>query len=213
MNLPGPNHFQGALHLLHHFRCHPPKPLIYYSNLSKAPVVKMLRELPGFDYDPFIVVFADSAHADSDEGRSMACDLQVMQGGLIDHVSWVPNPIPMSTAESENNCYSAACMRILYTMKAIKKIFMGSTEATYTVPVLVDSSAAIAMNTSENPSRRTRHVASRHWFARQSQQQGHTALVKVDGKTQQPADIGTKLFKEDDSAYYRALFEAPCDLD
>ena len=108
MNLPGRAHFQVALHLLHHFCCHPPKPLIYYHDINKSLLAKMAKEFEVFDGDLMYVVFADSAHADCNEGRSTACDLQVFQGGIIDHISWVPNPVPLSTAQSESNCYSAA---------------------------------------------------------------------------------------------------------
>ena len=178
--------------------------------MEDAPVTRMLSEVPGFeDFDPSFIVFADSAHADSDQQRSTACDLQVFQGGLIDHISWVPNPVPMSTAESENNCYSAAIMRMRFTKKAICHILFGKPSAPLTVPVLVDSTAAISMNESENPTRRTRHVDSRYWYGRVSIAEGHAVLVKVDGKTQQPADIGTKNMRDRESQYYRYLFESP----
>ena len=69
----------------------------------------MLKEIEGCMFDPFFLTFANSAHADCDQSQSTACDLQVFQGGLIDHISWVPNPVAQSTAEkSESNCYSAA---------------------------------------------------------------------------------------------------------
>ena len=115
----------------------------------------------------------------------------------------------MSTAESENNCYSAAIMRMRYTKKAICKILFMDKDAALTIPVCVDSSAAIAMNTAANPSRKTRHVESRWWYTKSSIREGQVRLVKVDGKTQQPADIGTKNQRDRESQYYRYLFEAP----
>lgn len=209
MALPGRPHFQAALHLLHHFRCHPPKPLIYYSDIEEAPVIKMLKDVPEFQkYDPTFFVFADSSHGDSDERKSTACDLQVYQGGLIDHISWIPNPIPMSSAESENNCYSAAIMRMKYTKKALMKLLNRSEESQLTVPILVDSTAAIAMNTSDNPSRNTRHVESRFWYAKSAVKEGHAAFVKVEGSTKQPADPGTKIQADTQTAFYRSLFES-----
>ena len=169
MSKPGRKHFQIALHLLHHFRCHPPRPLIYYHQLDKSPIHKMLQEVPAFQgMNPLLVCFADSAHADCDQGKSTACDIQVYQGGLIDHVSWVPFPVPQSTAESENNCYSAAVMRMKFTRRALSKILLNDFEASWTVPICVDSMAAIAMNQSEAPSCRTRHVESRYWYTKQS---------------------------------------------
>ena len=207
MNLPGRQHFKAALHLLHHFRCHPPKPLIFYHDIQQAPVVKMLREVEGFDADPMYVIFADSAHADCDQGKSTACDLQVFQGGIIDHQSWVPNPIPLSTAESESNCYSAAIMRSRFPFKAIAKIIFDDTDRLYTVPVLVDSNAAIAMNNSDKPTKKTRHIESRYWYGRVMVQAGFAKLFKVDGATQQPADPGTKIMMDNETRYYRYLFE------
>ena len=127
----------------------------------------------------------------------------------MDHVSWTPGPIPMSTAESENNCYSAAVMRMRCTKKAMCKILFMSEDAPLTVPICVDSTAAIAMSTSDNVSRKTRHVESRFWYARSSVREGHAALVKVNGASQQPADMGTKPLNERQTQYYRYLFEAP----
>ena len=211
MNLPGRPHFQAAMHLLHHFRCHPPKPLIFYHDIESAPITQVLNQVPGFreNHDPTYVVFADSSHGDADGGRSTACHLQVLQGGLIEHTSWVPNPVPLSTAESENNCYSVAIMRVLACVKTITALFLGNATGNVTVPILVDSSAAISMNTSEQPTRRTRHVESRFWFGKQAIQEGRANLVKVDGKTQQAADIGTKNFQAQEARPYLELFEAP----
>jgi hypothetical protein len=161
--------------------------------MKKAPLSRLLKEIPGAEkFDPMFFVFADSAHADNDEGRSTACDIQLFQGGIVDHNSWVPQPIPQSTAESENNCYSAAVARALFTMKAIRKVLFNSEDAPYTIPICVDSTAALAMNVSENPTRKTRHIISRFWFGRQAYQQGLVDYLKVDGNTQQIADMGTK---------------------
>ena len=210
MSKPGRPHFQAALHLMQHMRCHPPKALIFFHNVYDSPVAKMLAEVPGFEgQDPTFIIFADSSHADSDQGRSTACDLQVLQGGLIDHHSWIPFPIPQSSGESELNCYSAAIMRMRYTKKAICHILFMCPDARLTVPVCVDSTAAMAMSVSENTTKRARHIESRYWYGKISIQAGHAVLIKVDGKTQQPADPGTKNMRDRESKYYRYLFEAP----
>ena len=73
-------------------------------------------------------------------------------------MSWVPNVVPMSTAESENNCYSVAAMRTRFIAKAVFKILFDGQNFDYTVPICVDSQAAIQMNESDNPTRRTRHI-------------------------------------------------------
>ena len=173
----------------------------------------MTRKIDGLeDVDPTCVVFADSSHTDCDQGRSTACDLQCFQGGLIDHMSWVPNPIPLSSAESESNCYSAAIARLRYAFKAISAILHGDQEYPYTIPILVDSSAAIAMNTSDNPTRKTRHIEGRYWYGRQAVSKGLAALYKVPGDKYQPADPGTKNMGDYQTHYYRGLFEAPTNL-
>ena len=46
----------------------------------------MLKKIPGMDFDPLIIVFADSLHGDQEQGMSTACDLQVSQGGLVDYI-------------------------------------------------------------------------------------------------------------------------------
>ena len=174
----------------------------------------MLAEVPDFvNYNPTFVIFADSAHADCDGGRSTACDLQVYQGGLIDHISWVPEPVPLSTAESENNCYSAAMMRMRYTKRAICQLLFADENHPLTVPICVDSTAAMAMNNSDNLTRKVRHVMSRYWYGRSTIQAGHAGMVKVDGSMQQPADPGTKNQRDRETQYYRYLFEAPTHSD
>ena len=169
----------------------------------------MLKKVPGMDFDLLYVVFADSSHADCDGARSTACDLHVLQGGLVDHMSWVPNVVPMSTAESENNCYSVAAMRTRFIAKAIFKILFDDPNFDYTVPICVDSQAAIQMNESDNPTRRTRHIESRYWYGRLLRERALVAYVKVNGKEEQPADIGTKITTSEGSVFYRGLFEAP----
>ena len=216
MNLPGRPHFLTALHLLHHFRCHPPKPLIFYHDHMTSPVMQMLQNNP--NYQDLLstteghVVFADSSHADAGEGRSTACQLQVYQGGIVYHASWVPDPVAMSSAESENNCYSVAIMKGKYISRVLNFVRNGNERPfslLSTIPICVDNNAAITMNESDNITRRVRHVESRYWYGRQAVQAGEVKFIKVSGQTEQPADIGTKNMQEKDARKYLDLFEAP----
>ena len=113
-------------------------------------------------------LIADSSHADSDGDRLTACDLHILQGGLIDHMSWVPNVVPISTAEFENNCYSVVAMRTRFITKAIFKILYDDPDYAYTVLICMDSQAAIQMNESDHPTRNTRHVESQYWYGQLS---------------------------------------------
>ena len=137
------------------------------------------------------LVFAGSAHAGCGQGRPTACGLQIFQGGIVGHISWVPNPVPLPTAESESNCYSAAISRMRFPLKAIMNILYGDPDFQYTVPVFVDSTAAISMNASDRPAKRTRHIETRYWYGRCAISKGHAKLCKVKGDTQQPADVET----------------------
>ena len=156
------------------------------------------------------IVFADSSHCDAGEGCSTACELQVYQGGLIDHTSWVPQPIPLSTAELENNCYSAAIMKVIYLSRCIthlqRRAFRNWNPA---VPVCVDNSAAVTINEAEGITHRVCHVESCYWYGRQQVQQGRIKLINVDGKSEQVANIGTKNIPNKEGKQYLKLFEAP----
>ena len=67
----------------------------------------------------------------------------------------------------------------------------------------------VCLKFSLETSRRTRHVESRYWHAKSCVEAGHITFVKVDGKTQQPADLGTKNQTSEETAHHRSLFEAP----
>ena len=125
-------------------------------------------------------------------------------------MSWIPTPVPLSTAESENNCHAIAVMRALYIARIVAELESGSPDAApQTVPICVDNSAALIMNESDNTSRRVRHVESRYWFGKTARQRGLVKFIKVDGKTQQPADLGTKNVQDSEARPYLDLFEAP----
>ena len=101
-------------------------------------------------------------------------------------------------------------MRVIYIARTIAFILSGKRGYhPYTIPICVDNSAAIMMNESENLSRKVRHVEARYWYGRVACQQGLVTFVKVIGKTQQPADIGTKNVPEVDARPHINMFEAP----
>jgi hypothetical protein len=93
MHLPGRIHFQALLHSLHHLRCHSPQALTYYRDVSKLPIAKMLQEAGHTTVDPCFIWFCDSSFGDCDAARSTGCHVGLLQGGLIDFSSFVPNPI------------------------------------------------------------------------------------------------------------------------
>ena len=101
-------------------------------------------------------------------------------------------------------------MRAIWVGRIVAHIRTGKEDSTPpTIPVCVDNSAAIVMNNSDNTSKRVRHVESRHWFGQSACQKGLMKLIKVDGKTQQPADLGTKNVQEVDARLHLNMFEVP----
>ena len=61
------------------------------------------------------------------------------QGGLIDASSFVAQPIPHSTAECAMAC--------TYARQGIASVLYDDPDRLWTVPMISDSQAAIAMNT------------------------------------------------------------------
>ena len=101
-------------------------------------------------------------------------------------------------------------MKARYISRCLALIRTGCDDAwADTVPILVDNQAAVIMNESDNLTRRARHIESRYWYGRYAVKNGHAKFVKVEGKTQQPADLGTKNIQEADARPYLLLFEAP----
>ena len=62
----------------------------------------------------------------------------------------------------------AALARVQFPLRAWKMIAHNEPERPMTVPIMVDSQAAIAMNESDNPTRRTRHIESHSWCGREA---------------------------------------------
>jgi len=109
-HLPGCLHFQALLHLLHHLRWNSPQALIYYRNVTKSPLAAMLQEAGHAAVDPSFVWFCDSSFDNCDDFSSTGCHVGLLQGGLINFSSFVPNPIAASSCESETNTMTVAVM-------------------------------------------------------------------------------------------------------
>ena len=61
-----------------------------------------------------------------------------------------------------------------------------------TVPVFCDSQAAVQITANERPSRKTRHIERRWFYARQLQQRGLAKYIHVNGDALMLADPLTK---------------------
>jgi hypothetical protein len=88
--------------------------MVYYHTISHSPLAKLIRSAGYDNIDPSLIWFTDSSHGDCDEHRSTGCHVGMIQGGLIDFSSFVPLPIPQSTAESESNALCVGVMAASY---------------------------------------------------------------------------------------------------
>ena len=181
MNLPGRPHFKAILHLLHHLRCYPAQGLIFYRDWKQSPVYKMLTEELGIPIsDGTLIWMSDSSHADCDEGRSTGGYFGIFQGGVVTMNSFVPQPIPHSTAESETMGIGMGALSCSYTRKAIADLLFDDPDRPWTIPFLSDSQAAIAMNKSERPTKRNKHIDRQYFYGRNEKLAGNLEFLYID---------------------------------
>jgi hypothetical protein len=195
MHLPGHNHFAVALHLLHHLRCYPARPLIYYHDVHTSPVAAIVRNIAdnaSMEIDPTLIYFTDSAFGDCDEGKSTGCYFGFLQGGIVDMASSVPNLTANSAAEAECSYASVASLATLQVKRTFMEIVADNVDASYTVPMFTDSKSTIDIARNDRGTARTRHMGRRKLLVRTMSQSGNILLIWCDGETQQLADIGTK---------------------
>jgi hypothetical protein len=209
MQKPGPAHFKALNHLLHHLRCHPPKPIMFYHKVHESPLANMLIAAGHSDVETSFVTFTDSSWADCDDQRSTACYVILIQGGPVDASSHVPAPIANSSAESETNALSVAAMQTSHVRQIYCDIMYGDREAPYTVPVFMDSTAGMDVAKNERGTKKTKHIERRWLYGRQQQQEGRIKIYHVDGVKYQLADLGTKAVSTEEAAFKLSIVEAP----
>ena len=78
--------------------------------------------------------FTDSSNGDGDEAHSTGCSVGFFQGGVVDATSFVPQPIPHSTVESETNALSLGAMGCACVRKGLAGVLFDDpdTALTYT---------------------------------------------------------------------------------
>jgi len=206
MNRPGRAHFKALLHLLHHLRCHPTQALVFYKDWRQSPVYQMLSSQGIQISDGTLTWFTDASHGDCDESRSTACYMGFFQGGLIDASSFVAQPIPHSTAESKTIALATGAMACTYARRGIASVLYDDPDRLWTVPMISDSQAAIAMNSQDKPTRRSRHIERRWFYARQERLASRLVFHHIDAD-HSLADLGTKNLTAEDAAYKLSIVE------
>jgi hypothetical protein len=208
MDKPGRNHFKTLLHLLHHLRCYPTQGIIFHRDWKDSSVYKMLLEREVKVSDGTLLWFCDASHGDCDDARSTCCYLGFYQGGVIDASSFVPQPIPHSTAESETMAISLGAMACAYARMGIADILFDDPNRPWTIPMMSDSTAAIAMNSSNKPTKRNRHIDRRYFYGREECLSARLSFHHI-GADYSLGDLGTKNLRPEESRYKLSIVEYP----
>jgi hypothetical protein len=214
MRLPGKQHFRALLHLLHHIRCHHLCGLTFYSDVTEAPVSKLLFE-QGIDpvASPFYV-FADSSWQDCpDTGRSTGGYHIFLQGGIVDSAMTFPVPVALSSAEAEYNNASAAAVAAQALSMLVQDIRNADPDSPQRIPMLLDNKACISMGESFRDTKHNRHIMRRYHYTRWMVADHYIVLFWVPAEVQL-ADPVTKCLTSSSPNYvlFRAMGETKVSL-
>jgi len=167
----------------------------------------MLQEAGHTAVDPSLVWFCDSSFGNRDDSCSTGCHVGLLQGGLINFSSFVPNPIDASSCESERNTMTVAVMASQQSVMIYSDLLYGNQERPFTVPMFTNSSSGIAATRNERVTSMSCHIARRWYNVRQARQAGHIQLFHIDGDKYQLADLGTKNVPAAEASYKLSIIE------
>jgi hypothetical protein len=133
----------------------------------------------------------------------------MLKDGSVDHTSFVPDPISLSSAASEMNAatvgiMSAACTHMIYL-----ELLMCSPDHPYTIPIFSDCSASITIACHERSTHWTCHIACCYCYCCQANIAGDVDLLHLNGDKYQLANLGTNNVSAFESAYKLSLIEVP----
>jgi hypothetical protein len=100
---PGRNHFEALLHVLRYLRDNSLMGTHFYSDLTRAPLIEMVRSQEIQQTEAFFGFSNSSWNDDVDTGRSTGCFIITYMGGIVYHSSNMPDPVALSSAEAEYN--------------------------------------------------------------------------------------------------------------
>jgi hypothetical protein len=207
MRLTGKMHFRALLHLLHHIRCHHLCGLTFYSEVTEAPVSKMLFEQGVDPVASPCYVFADSLWQDClDTGRSTGGYHIFLQGGIVDSAMTFPVPVALSSAKAVYNNASAAAVAAQALSMLIQDIFNADHNAPQRIPMLLDNKACISMGESFRDTKHNRHIMRCYhvtWWMVADQ---YIVLFWIPAKFQL-ADPVTKCLTSSSPMFYSVLWE------
>jgi hypothetical protein len=148
--------------------------------------------------DQLLVVMSESSwNDDVDTRRSTGCFLKFYMGGVIDHSSNMPGPVALSSAKGEYNQACVATMALMHIAMVINNFELLEEDHMRTgIPLILDSSSAIAIGNSFKDTRHTRHIMRRFHFVRSMIDKNFIIPLWITTKGQL-ADLGTKILGTD----------------
>ena len=120
--------------------------------------------------------------------------------------SFVEQPVPHSTAESETIAMACGAMACSYIRQGVASVIYNNPEKLWTVPMMVDSTSAILINEKDKPTRRTRHIDRRWFYARDQCLQSRIKFHHVSDEYSL-ADLGTKNLSAENAAFKLSMVE------
>jgi len=188
---PGRNHFEALLHLLRYLCDNALLGIKFYSDLSRAPLVTMLKSQEIEQMQPFFGFSDSSWNDDADTSRSTGCFIITYMGGIVDHSSNMPDPVVLSSAKVEYNKGCVAFMAashlrmLLCELEGIDESSMAPTT------MFFDSRSAMVMGNSYRDTKHTRHIMRRFHYVR-NEIAANRFTMKWIGTEFMISDIGTK---------------------
>jgi Reverse transcriptase (RNA-dependent DNA polymerase) len=167
MAAPGKVHFVAVRHLLHHLRCDPDYGVTFYPDIATSPLASLILQPLDLPLTSLLHVFTDSSFQDCfDTGRSTCGYIVLMQGGVVDCSSVIPEPVALSSAEAEYNGCALACRATAFCRMLALELRGLSPDLPVLIPIFIDNAAAQAMSLSPRDTDRTRHIARRWHYVR-----------------------------------------------
>jgi hypothetical protein len=158
---PGRVHFDVLIHLLRYLRDNVYLGIKFYSNFMEAPLLKSLSSQNIEQHHPFFCFSDSSWNDDPDTGRSTGCFIITYMGRVVDHSSNMPNPVALSSTESEYNEGCVAFMTASHLRMLLCVLEQISEEDMSPITIYFDSKSAIAMGSSYKDTKHTRHIERR----------------------------------------------------
>jgi hypothetical protein len=139
----------------------------FFSNYATSPLYQHLK-INNLPTDQFLVAMSDSLwNDDVDSSRRTGDFLIFYMGGIIDHSLNMPDLVVLSFAEAEYNQACVATLALMHIAMVINNLeLLEEDHIRKGIPLILDSSSAIAKRPFFKGTKHTRHIMRRYHFVR-----------------------------------------------